>query len=99
MLSIQKYTISSEDEAVVDTEGKLIEESNTDVFGVTTDSIQELAKQWNVEESVVADQVRKGIEVEHEHTLDDSLASEIARDHLKEDLYYYDKLAKMEAEN
>lgn len=99
MLTIQKYTISSEDEAVVDTEGKLIEESNSDVFGVTTDSIQELAKQWNVEESVVAEQVRKGIEVEHEHTLDDKLASEIARDHLKEDLYYYDKLAKMEAED
>lgn len=90
MLNINKYakiTIEDLREDLSD---------NSDVFGVTTDSIQELAKQWNVEESVVADQVRKGIEVEHEHTLDDSLASEIARDHLKEDLYYYDKLAEME---
>lgn len=89
MLNIKKYQPSVEDirEDLSD---------NSDVFGVPTESIQELAKQWNVEESIVADQVRKGIKVEHEHTLDDSLASEIARDHLKEDLYYYDKLAEME---
>ena len=90
MLNINKYVKPSVEEIREDLS------DNSDVFGVPTESIQELAKQWNVEESVVADQVRKGIQVEHEHTLDDSLASEIARDHLKEDLYYYDKLAKME---
>lgn len=92
MLNIKKYQPSVEDirEDLSD---------DSDVFGVPTESIQELAKLWDVPESVVAEQVRKGIEVEHEHTLDDKLASEIARDHLKEDLYYYDKLAKMEAED
>lgn len=90
MLNIKKYQPSVEDirEDLSD---------DSDVFGVPTESIQELATLWDVPESVVAEQVRKGIEVEHEHTLDDKLASEIARDHLKEDLYYYDKLAKMEA--
>lgn len=38
------------------------------------------------------DQLRKGIEVEYEHTDDYSLAKEIAMDHLAEDPEYYDKL-------
>lgn len=70
---------------------------NSDSFGVHTQTVKELAEQWGVEESVVFEQLIKGIEVEREHTLDDALASEIARDHLKEDLHYYIKLAKMEA--
>ena len=65
MLNINKYVKTSIEDLREDLS------DNSDVFGVTTDSIQELAKQWNVEESVVADQVRKGIEVEHEHKLDD----------------------------
>ena len=93
MLNINKYVKPSTEDIREDLS------DNSDVFGVPTDSIQELAKQWNVDESVVAEQVKKGIEVEHEHTLDDKLASEIARDHLKEDLYYYDKLAEMEGKN
>lgn len=43
-----------------------------------------------------ADQLKKGIKVEMEHTDDPKLAEEIAKDHLTEDSRYYDKLEKME---
>jgi DNA-directed RNA polymerase subunit RPC12/RpoP len=39
-------------------------------------------------------QVKKGIEVEMEHTDDPRIALKIAMDHIKEDPKYYDKLAK-----
>lgn len=39
-------------------------------------------------------QIKKGIEVEMEHTDDPKLALKIAMDHIKEDPQYYDKLAK-----
>jgi len=42
-------------------------------------------------------QLEKGIKVELEHTSDKQTATEIAMDHLYEDPKYYDKLAKMEA--
>lgn len=38
----------------------------------------------------------KGMDVEREHTSDDAVAKEIAKDHLTEDPEYYDKLDKME---
>ena len=38
----------------------------------------------------------KGIKVELEHTSDEKIAKEIAKDHLVEDPKYYDKLEKME---
>jgi 2,3-bisphosphoglycerate-independent phosphoglycerate mutase len=38
------------------------------------------------------DQIKKGIEVEMEHTSDKRIALKIALDHLKEDPKYYDKL-------
>ena len=41
----------------------------------------------------------KGIKVEMEHTTDVRIATEIAMDHLWEDLKYYDKLATIENEN
>lgn len=96
MLTIQKYTISSEDEVVVDTEGKLIEESNTDVFGKKSPSVKELAEQYQQSVEVVMEELLKGIKVEYEHTEDEIIASEIARDHLGEDLHYYEKLATIE---
>jgi hypothetical protein len=40
------------------------------------------------------DQIRKGINVEMEHTNDKRVALKIALDHLKEDPQYYDKLEK-----
>lgn len=63
---------------------------------VPTPTADELAAKWNVELSVVEAEIAKGVEVEKEHTSDELIASEIARDHLNEDLYYYDKLAKVE---
>ncbi len=41
------------------------------------------------------DALRKGIQVEMEHTNDESVAREIAMDHLTEDPAYYDKLEKV----
>lgn len=43
---------------------------------------------------VDAEQLRIGIEVEKEHTDDESVAEKIARDHLQEDPHYYTKLKK-----
>lgn len=43
-----------------------------------------------------AGQLRKGIEVESEHTSDPAIAEEIAMDHLTEMKDYYDKLEKVE---
>jgi hypothetical protein len=40
------------------------------------------------------EQLQIGIEVEKEHTDDESLAEKIARDHLAEDPHYYTKLKK-----
>lgn len=45
-------------------------------------------------EEVDAEQLNIGIEVEKEHTDDEELAEEIARDHLAEDPHYYSKLKK-----
>lgn len=47
---------------------------------------------------IVKEQIKKGIKVEMEHTSDIDTAAEIARDHIWEDLHYYDKLAKAHLE-
>jgi DNA repair exonuclease SbcCD ATPase subunit len=44
-------------------------------------------------------QVAKGIAIEKEHTKNESLAKEIAKDHLSEIPDYYDKLEKMEKQS
>ena len=59
-------------------------------------SIPELAEKYNVDQKEVLTQVKKGVKVEAEHTTDFDVALEIALDHLNEDLYYYDKLEKVE---
>ena len=59
-------------------------------------SIPELAEKYNVDQKEVLTQVKKGVRVEAEHTTDFDVALEIALDHLNEDLYYYDKLEKVE---
>ena len=45
-----------------------------------------------------SDELAKGIEIEKEHTNDENLAEEIAKDHLKEIPDYYTRLQKMEEE-
>ena len=58
---------------------------------------QDLADQHEVPLEVIQSQLYKGIKVEIEHTGDIATAEEIAMDHLSEDPYYYDMLAKAEA--
>jgi len=43
-----------------------------------------------------SDELKKGTEVEFEHTSDRGKAKEIAKDHLAEDPEYYTKLEKIE---
>lgn len=67
-----------------------------DAFGVPTPSPEEIANKHGVDPSIIHDQLRIGIDVEKEHTLDVELAREIALDHLAELPDYYDRLDKME---
>lgn len=46
--------------------------------------------------STIKKQLKKGIDLEMEHTDDEDIAKEIAMDHLYEDPNYYDKLKKVE---
>lgn len=69
-----------------------------DIFGVKTPTLYDLADKYNVTMQEVLVELKKGIKVEKEHTGDTSYALEIALDHLGEDLYYYDKLKKMESD-
>lgn len=46
----------------------------------------------------IKEKIKKGAKVEMEHTTDKKVAVEIAKDHIWEDLNYYEKLAKMEKE-
>jgi len=48
------------------------------------------------DEKYDAEQLRKGIKIESEHTDDSNIAKEIAKDHLEEDPLYYNKLENME---
>ena len=65
----------------------------------------DLAKKWDTKgyydpkqfaAEYVKPELMKGIKVEMEHTTDVRIATEIAMDHLWEDLKYYDKLNKIE---
>ena len=40
--------------------------------------------------------IKEGAKVEMEHTTDKRMAVEIAKDHVWEDLHYYEKLSKIE---
>ena len=44
----------------------------------------------------IKEKIKQGVKVEMEHTTDPKVAFEIAKDHVWEDLNYYDKLQKME---
>lgn len=68
----------------------------TDKLGKQTPSVEEIAKKHNISVDQVNAQIKKGIEVEKEHTADEGMANEIARDHLGEFPDYYDRLGAME---
>ena len=61
-------------------------------------SDEDLAKKHGVSVEEIRAQIAKGEKVEKEHTDDEVLAKEIAREHVYEDPKYYDKLAKSEGE-
>lgn len=63
---------------------------------VYTPRVQELAKKYGVSVKDVMAEVKKGVEIEFEHTSDYDTAMEIALDHLGEKLDYYDRLASVE---
>jgi hypothetical protein len=59
---------------------------------------EDIAKKHGVPIEDIKGQEKKGIKIEHEHTPDDGIAAEIARDHLAEFPYYYDFLEDLEKE-
>ena len=58
-----------------------------------TPTVEDLAKKYNVDVSKVKAQLARGVKAEKEHTSNTKQATEIALDHLGEDLHYYKKLA------
>jgi len=73
----------------------LIEKENLDKKTFTP---KQIADKHGVDLSEIKDQLKKGIKVELEHTTDESIAREIALDHLAEKPDYYDRLEKVESE-
>lgn len=67
-----------------------------DRIGKPTPSVEEIAKKHNLSVDQINAQIKKGIEVEKEHTNNEAEAHEIARDHLDEFPDYYDRLGAME---
>ena len=59
-------------------------------------TIEDLSKKYDKPISVIKMQLDKGIKVELEHTTSKKIASEIAMDHLWEDIDYYKKLQTIE---
>ena len=67
-----------------------------DILSVKTLTPEELAKKHKVDVSVIDAQLAKGIKVESEHTNNPKIAREIALDHIREYVDYYDRLKKVE---
>lgn len=63
---------------------------------VKTLSVEEIADKHDVSKAKIAKELKRGIEVEKEHTRDTETAREIALDHLAEIPDYYTRLDKME---
>ena len=61
-------------------------------------SVEQIAKKHRLEVSFVKHQLEMGIPIEHEHTKDRVLATDIALQHLDEIPDYYTRLKKMEAD-
>lgn len=59
-------------------------------------STEDIAKKHQLPVEKIDEQMAKGIQVEMEHTNEESIAMEIALDHLYEISDYYDRLHEME---
>ena len=60
-------------------------------------TVEQIAKKHRLEVSFIKNQLKMGIPIEHEHTQDKVLATDIALQHLDEIPDYYTRLKKMEA--
>jgi hypothetical protein len=60
-------------------------------------TVEAIATKHRLDVSFIANQLKMGIPIEHEHTKDKSLATDIALQHLDEIPDYYTRLKKMEA--
>lgn len=61
-------------------------------------SLTDISKKYEVSIEYLKDQLKKGQNIEKEHTKDTSKAKEIAMDHISEDPKYYKKLKKIEVD-
>ena len=61
-------------------------------------SVEEIAKKHRLDVSFIKNQLKMGIPIEHEHTKDKDLATDIALQHLDEIPDYYTRLKKMESD-
>jgi hypothetical protein len=61
-------------------------------------TVEQIAKKHRLEVSFIKNQLKMGIPIEHEHTRDKDLATDIALQHLDEIPDYYTRLKKMEAD-
>jgi hypothetical protein len=61
-------------------------------------SVEQIAKKHRIEVSFIKKQLEMGIPIEHEHTRDKDLATDIALQHLGEIPDYYTRLKKMESD-
>jgi len=59
-------------------------------------SVEEIAKKHDVSPEEIKLQLTMGIPIEHEHTKDNAIASDIALQHLWEKPNYYTQLKKVE---
>jgi hypothetical protein len=80
-----------------------VDKAETEIYKLATKFVTFLtngrANELGVtEEDVDAEQLKMGIDVEHEHTPDDDVAKRIALDHLSEISDYYSKLKIMEGD-
>ena len=60
-------------------------------------TVDEIAKKHRLDISFIQNQLEMGIPIEHEHTRDKVLATDIALQHLNEIPDYYTRLKKMES--
>ena len=61
-------------------------------------TVEQIAKKHRLDVSFVNNQLKMGIPIEHEHTKDKDLATDIALQHLDEIPDYYTRLKKMESD-
>lgn len=77
-----------------------LESKKEQIVGGKADSmsLHDIAKKHNVSLEEITKEYEMGLKVEKEHTTDEKIAQEIAKDHLVEDPQYYTKLQKAKLE-